>query len=647
MFKRLIFLFCLPVLFLQSNEKYSIAPPPEWVKPCGFSLEAIPIKPRQEHNQIFLMDVQKNWEEKTTYIHKVSKVVDQIGIDEFSQIKFNFDPSYQQMVVHQIRIYRDGQWSDRKETSRRELLQREQNLEGGIFNGGLTLVYFLNDIRIGDILEYSCSFVGEHPTFSSHFGTIIYLEDLEVFEKMYYRILMHPAQALPMKFFNTSHQPIITDISPTLREYVWETSNTALACDDHDQPSWYQPEAHIQISQYNTWQELALELVPLYALASDFFDNPSSEMVALVESWKAVSEDPSERALLALRFVQDKVRYLGFEDGIGSIVPRDPRVILERRYGDCKDKSVLLRTLLNFMDISAHPVLVHSRKGKRLREMLPSPIVFNHVVLQIEIDGKSYYVDPTISLQGGKLQDNYFPSYHWGLVLSDKTTDLVQLPTFSQLPIEIDQEITITSLTSADLKVTEISYGGHADRVRGNLQARGIINLRKDLLDNVQDRYKGASVISPATITDDREKNAYTITYSYKIPTRHRSGKQTLKIYSTILEEGVDETINLERTSAFALVYPHHLKERIHVKNPFNNWPSDSENSTFENESVFYTFLMKKEGYSVDYTIELKHLKDHVPLNAVQDYWNIIHEIAPNPALKLIISAPEGLALGV
>jgi hypothetical protein len=293
------------------------------------------------------------------------------------------------------------------------------------------------------------------------------------------------------------------------------------------------------------------------------------------------------------------------------------------------------------MDIPAHSVLVHTRKGKGLPEMLPTPYVFNHAILQLEIVGKFYYVDPTMSYQGGKLQDNYLPAYHWGFVISDKTTDLTQLPEPSQLPLEVYQDITITSPTSADLKITEISYGGNANSVRGYLQAEGLINFRKNLLEKVQAHYKGASVISPAMITDDQEKNTCTITYSYKIPTRHRSDKKILKIYSDIIEEGVDDTVNLERTSPFALLYPRHLKEYIHVENPFNNWPADSENSTFENESIFYTFLMKKEGHLVDYTIELKHLKDHMPLNAVQDYWNIVQEIEPNPALELIISAPE------
>ncbi len=642
MFRRLIFLLCLPILFLQCNEesKYSTAPPADWVKFCDFSLESIPIKPRQEHYQILLVDIQRNWEEKATYIHSAIKVVDQIGIDGVSQVRLDFDPSYQHLVVHRIRIYRDGQWFDRIETSRRDLLQREEELDSGLFDGRLTLVYFLNDIRVGDILEYSYTLIGEHPTFSSHFADIIYLEDYYGWEKVYRRILIHPERPFSMKFFNTLQEPRVTDISSTLREYVWEAVGTIPGCDDDEQPDWHQPEAHIQISQYVTWQQLALDLVPLYALSSDFYQNPSSEMIELVEFWKASSEDSAERALMALRFVQDKIRYLGFEDGIGAVVPRDPRIILQRRFGDCKDKSVLLRTLLGLMEIRANSVLVHASRGQRLPEMLPTPLIFNHAILQLEINGKFYYVDPTMSFQGGSLQDNYFPRYQWGLVISDKTTELTQLPEpFFRPQTEIDTSIVFTSPTSADLKSTMICYGDHADNLRRTLQEEGLKKITKDLLEGIQTDYKGASIITPMVITDNREKNIITLINSYKITPRNRSGKKILKVISDIIDTGLDDSINLERASPFVLTYPYWIKEHIHVKNPFNTWPADSEDITLENESIRYNFTMKKEGQTADYTIELKHLKDHVPLNAVQDYWHIIQEIEPSPSLELIVSA--------
>ncbi len=62
-------------------------------------------------------------------------------------------------------------------------------------------------------------------------------------------------------------------------------------------------------------------------------------------------ETTEEKILAALQFVQDKIRYLGMEMGIHAFAPHPRRRFSQRRYGDCKDKSLLLQYLLHKMNI--------------------------------------------------------------------------------------------------------------------------------------------------------------------------------------------------------------------------------------------------------------------------------------------------------
>ncbi|HUD02115.1 MAG TPA: DUF3857 domain-containing protein, partial [Rhabdochlamydiaceae bacterium] len=220
MLHRLLFLLCFPILCLrgdapESSSNNHLGPIPEWVKPCDFALEA-PLKPSQEHIQNLLTDVQRNWENKTTFIHGVVKIINQVIIESLSQLRFSFDPTYQQVIVHQIRVFRNGQWNDRIMTSRHNLIQREEELDQQLFSGNFTHVYFLNDIRVGDILEYSLSSIGENPVFSSHLTDIQFLQSTVAEEKSYYRLLIHPDRSFAIKPCNTSIEPSITDLSPTL-----------------------------------------------------------------------------------------------------------------------------------------------------------------------------------------------------------------------------------------------------------------------------------------------------------------------------------------------------------------------------------------------------------------------------------------------
>ena len=79
-----------------------------------------------------------------------------------------------------------------------------------------------------------------------------------------------------------------------------------------------------------------------------------AHVCADVESWRRArlivelkfEHDDAARIVRALRFVQDDICYIGFENGAGAYWPSQPATMLSRRYGDCKDKVLLLVALL-------------------------------------------------------------------------------------------------------------------------------------------------------------------------------------------------------------------------------------------------------------------------------------------------------------
>ena len=92
-----------------------------------------------------------------------------------------------------------------------------------------------------------------------------------------------------------------------------------------------------------------------------------------------------ERARAIVRFVQDDVRYVGVEIGENSHRPHTPAWVLDRGFGDCKDKSLLLVSLLRAAGLEAWPSLVHASAGQRLPKSTPSPDVFNHAIVQVAL----------------------------------------------------------------------------------------------------------------------------------------------------------------------------------------------------------------------------------------------------------------------
>ena len=81
-------------------------------------------------------------------------------------------------------------------------------------------------------------------------------------------------------------------------------------------------------------------------------------------------------------FVQREVRYVAVEVGIGGYRPSPPGEVLDRRWGDCKDKSLLLIDLLAEAGIPAYPALALAG-GERVIVDFPSPMQFNHLIVAV------------------------------------------------------------------------------------------------------------------------------------------------------------------------------------------------------------------------------------------------------------------------
>lgn len=104
------------------------------------------------------------------------------------------------------------------------------------------------------------------------------------------------------------------------------------------------------------------------------------ELVAGLEGKRA-------RLSALLKFASREVRYVAVEVGVGGYRPAPAGDVLTRRWGDCKDKAVLLVELLREAGIEAYPALIHSGDGSRIDAAFASPHQFNHVIVAVRADG--------------------------------------------------------------------------------------------------------------------------------------------------------------------------------------------------------------------------------------------------------------------
>ncbi|HEX3556646.1 MAG TPA: DUF3857 domain-containing protein [Thermoanaerobaculia bacterium] len=91
----------------------------------------------------------------------------------------------------------------------------------------------------------------------------------------------------------------------------------------------------------------------------------------------------------------EEVRYTGIELGEGGMVPRKPAETLRRRFGDCKDKAVLLTAMLRASDIPAYVALLNAGEDEAdVEESLPGFGTFNHAIVVVP-GSPALWIDPT------------------------------------------------------------------------------------------------------------------------------------------------------------------------------------------------------------------------------------------------------------
>lgn len=99
------------------------------------------------------------------------------------------------------------------------------------------------------------------------------------------------------------------------------------------------------------------------------------------------------------KWVQDNIKYIAMTDGLGGFIPNNPSVIMSRRYGDCKDMSVLIKTMLDVLEIDSYLSWVGSRDIPYTYSELPTPAVDNHMIVSYYEAGseKLIFLDATNS----------------------------------------------------------------------------------------------------------------------------------------------------------------------------------------------------------------------------------------------------------
>lgn len=570
-----------------SAAAFAIGPPAAWVQPAEADLAARPPSDGAAGGtQYLLVDTQIRVDggERSTYRALAVKALNERGVESAANVEIRFDPSYQRLTIHRVLVRRAGQALDKLNASKVKVLQRETELDALIFDGSKTAHLFLEDVRVGDTVEYAYTLHGSNPVFGGrHFGRLD-LQGSVPLSRVHARLVWPKGRPLHLKAQPAAPAPAPLDRG-THEEYRWDQRDVPPQRVDRDAPAWFDPYAVVHWGDFDQWRAVVDWALPLYRLPT----TPHPTVRAVAERIAAAYADPGERLLAVLRFVQSEVRYLGVEIGSGSHAPNAPEVVLKRRFGDCKDKTLLSIAMLRALGLEAAPALVHTGIREGIRDLLPSPGAFNHVLVRARLAGADLWLDPTRRPQGGGVGEWVQSNHGLALVLDEKSTgpvamapverrrDSREVQAVFDLSAGVGQPVTYTVSTTA--------RGAAAESLRTTLAQQS----REEILNQYTNYYAGwftgLQSAAPLEVKDDLQANVLQMTERYRI-TGFWQRNDTLKRQQA--EVPVPEVVALLRAPAttvrqspLALAHPVELRHTTSVRLP-KPWDIKADVQRFE-----------------------------------------------------------------
>ena len=101
-----------------------------------------------------------------------------------SDLNVEFDPSYEQLAFHAISIHRPGQSQVINQLPGDiRTVQREESMDRYLYDGSLTAIVNLADVRVGDIVEFAYTKKGYNPVYDGYYSTRINFNYTTSYEK--------------------------------------------------------------------------------------------------------------------------------------------------------------------------------------------------------------------------------------------------------------------------------------------------------------------------------------------------------------------------------------------------------------------------------------------------------------------------------
>ncbi|MCK5595788.1 DUF3857 domain-containing protein, partial [bacterium] len=271
------------------------------------------------------------------YVHQVIKVLTDKGVKDFNHLNIYYAPGDQEVIIKKARIVKkDGTIIDHYKFSDVSTSNPQHKL---YYDYKRKTVKF-NSLEKGDVIDFAYKINDMRGNiYGDYFGTIFSFKAANPMVCSKY-ILIAPKHR---KFYfyspklNIVPQKIHDKHADTI-SYIWEKRDIKKIEKELNMPPYQEITPYLLVSTFKSWSDVAKWYSDLIIDQMESSPEIKKTVASLIEN--KTTEIDKIRAIY--NYVVKKIRYVGLEFGIHGYKPYKSCQVFSRKFGDCKDKALLI-----------------------------------------------------------------------------------------------------------------------------------------------------------------------------------------------------------------------------------------------------------------------------------------------------------------
>ncbi len=308
-----------------------------------------------------------------------------------AEVDLPYNSSYQELTVQRARtIKKNGRILDLMPS---EIRSSSLFSDFALYDDSVSEGFSMPGIEDDCVIDYSYRRVSRPLLMPGEFWDYWGFSDRDPIQHCRYVLNVPASRKLQFKVYDRpGFEPKVSlSANGKTKTYVWELKDLPPIEVEPSMPPSSEVRVWLQATSISSWDSVARWF---WGLAKPQAITTSA-IKSTVAGLTAGKQTDEAKARAIYDWVANQVRYVGLEFGLSAFRPHATTQVYEKLYGDCKDKSLLLVTMLGIAGIKAHPVLLHTDSQHSVRERLPSLDAFDHCIALADVGGKQVWLDAT------------------------------------------------------------------------------------------------------------------------------------------------------------------------------------------------------------------------------------------------------------